>query len=196
MMQMVWSCQYFAQKEDATSSSPPAPGDHVLACPWVNYGNMWPLSDWVEGHISGCLVTFLHFQLLNQDSASQFCRSPCTVARTQNVRQLLLSPRHLTRDPGSAPGEEKLRIKKGKISKGTWHWNSLASWMLTRSHLWVEEALSLALCQSPFKNIHIYFYPQLILRYTPATWDLMAVWTALLTSVFCSCWLANPPAKG
>ena len=123
------------RRKYATSSSPPAPGDHVLACPWVNYGNMWPLSDWVEGHISGCLVTFLHFQLLNQDSASQFGSSPCTAARTQNVRQLLLSLRHLTRDPCSAPGEEKLRIKKGKISKGTWHWNSLASWMLTRSHL-------------------------------------------------------------
>ena len=145
----------FCAEGNATSSSPPAPGDHVLASPWVNYGNMRPLSDWVEGHISGCLVTFLHFQLLNQDSASQFCSSPCTAARTQNVRQLLLSPRHLTRDLGSAPGEEKLRFKKGKISKGTWHWNSLASWMLTRSHLWVEEALSLALCQSPFKNILI-----------------------------------------
>ena len=159
----------FCAEGNATSSSPPAPGDHVLACPWVNYGDMRPLSDWVEGHISGCLVTFLHFQLLNQDSASQFGSSPCTAARTQNVRQLLLSLRHLTRDPCSAPGEEKLRIKKGKISKGTWHWNSLASWMLTRSHLCVEEALSLALCQSPFKNIHIYYYSQLISRYTPAT---------------------------
>ena len=159
----------FFAEGNATSSSPPAPGDHVLASPWVNYGNMRPLSDWVEGHISGCLVTFLHFQLLNQDSASQFGSSPCTAARTQNVRQLLLSLRHLTRDPCSAPGEEKLRIKKGKISKGTWHWNSLASWMLTRSHLWVEEALSLALCQSPFKNIHIYYFSQLISRFQPAT---------------------------
>ena len=145
----------FCAEGNATSSFPPAPGDHVLACPWVNYGNMRPLSDRVEGHISGCLVTFLHFQFLNQDSASQVCSSPCTAARTQNARQLLLSPRHLTRDLGSAPGEEKLRIKKGEISKGTWHWNSLASWMLTRSHLWVEEALSLALCQSPFRNILI-----------------------------------------
>ena len=111
----------FSAEGKANSSSSPAPGDHVLACPWVNYGNMWPLGDRVEGHISGCLVTFLHFQLLNQDSASLFRKSPCTAARTQNVRQLLLSPRHLTRDPGSAPGEveEKLRIKKGKISKGT-----------------------------------------------------------------------------
>ena len=198
MIWSYWQLSTFSAEGNATSSSPPAPGDHVFACPWVNYGNMWPLSDWVEGHISGCLVTFLHFQLLNQDSASLFRKSPCTAARTQNVRQLLLSPRHLTRDPGSAPGEveEKLRIKKGKISKGTWHWNSLASWMLTRSHLWVEEALSLALCQSPLKNINIYSYSQRISRSTPATWDLMAVWTALLTSVFCSCWLANPPAKG
>ena len=51
----------FCAGGNATSSSPPAPGDHVLACPWVNYGNMRPLSDRVEGHISGCLVTFLHF---------------------------------------------------------------------------------------------------------------------------------------
>ena len=51
----------FCAEGNATSSSPPAPGDHVLARPWVNYGNMRPLSDWVEGHISGCLVTFLHF---------------------------------------------------------------------------------------------------------------------------------------
>ena len=125
---------------------------------------------WARSRTSSNNATYIHCKCY-PINLKNFV-SPCIAAKTQNVPLQLPSRQHLTTDHGSRPSWAKiiaiffkfwaqiymklLLVNQSKTFQRkwdqTWHWNSLASWMLTRSHLWVEEALSLALCQSPWNT--------------------------------------------